>query len=172
MEPLKAAIRTIPNFPKPGIQFMDITPLLADGALFRQTIDAFKERHAASAIDMVVGIEARGFIFASALAYALGTGTCLVRKPGKLPHTVHQQTYALEYGTDAVEIHSDAFTPGQRILIVDDVLATGGTVAATVELIRKNFEVQIVEIDFLIELAFLYGRAKLPGLPLHALVAY
>jgi len=172
MEQLKDVIRTIPDFPKPGIQFVDITPLLADGALFRQTIDTLKERHAGNEIDVVVGIEARGFVFASALAYALGAGTCLVRKPGKLPHTVHQQTYALEYGTDAVEIHSDAFTPGQRILIVDDVLATGGTVAATVELIRKNFEVKIVEIDFLIELAALSGRAKLPDLPLHTLIAY
>jgi len=172
MEQLKAAIRTIPDFPKPGIQFKDITPLLADGDLFRETIDLLKDRHAASGIDRVVGIEARGFIFASALAYALGAGTCLVRKPGKLPHTVHQQTYELEYGTDAVEIHSDAFLPGQKILIVDDVLATGGTVAATVELIRSHFEVEIVEIDFLIELTFLNGREKLPGLPLHALITY
>lgn len=172
MEQLKAAIRTIPDFPKPGIQFKDITPLLADGALFHQTIDLLKDRHAGNGIDVVVGIEARGFIFASALAYALGAGTCLVRKPGKLPHTVHRQTYDLEYGTDAVEIHSDAFKPGQRILIVDDVLATGGTVAATAELIQRHFEVEIVELDFILELAFLNGREKLPGLPLHSLVAY
>lgn len=172
MEQLKAAIRTIPDFPKPGIQFKDITPLLADGALFHQTIDLLKDRHAGNGIDVVVGIEARGFIFASALAYALGAGTCLVRKPGKLPHTVHRQTYDLEYGTDAVEIHADAFKPGQRILIVDDVLATGGTVAATVELIQRHFEVEIVELDFILELAFLDGREKLPGLPLHSLVAY
>jgi adenine phosphoribosyltransferase len=171
MEQLKAAIRTIPDFPKPGIQFKDITPLLADGALFRETIDTLKERHIGKGIDMVVGIEARGFIFASALAYALGVGTCLVRKPGKLPHTVHRQTYELEYGTDAVEIHSDAFKPGQKILIIDDVLATGGTVAATIEVIQNNFEVEIIEIDFLIELTLLRGREKLPGLPIHAIVA-
>ena len=172
MEHIKAAIRTIPDFPKPGIQFLDITPLLADGERFREIIDLLKDRHADSGIDMVVGIEARGFIFASALAYALGAGTCLVRKPGKLPHTVHQQTYELEYGTDAVEIHSDAFQPGQKILIIDDVLATGGTVAATVELIQNNFAVEIVEIDFLIELGFLNGRQKLPDLPVQALITY
>jgi len=172
MEQLKAAIRTIPDFPKPGIQFKDITPLLADGEAFRKTIDRLKARHKNAGIDRVVGIEARGFIFASALAYALGAGTCLVRKPGKLPHTVHRQTYELEYGTDAVEIHADAFLPGQKILIVDDVLATGGTVAATIELIQNNFTVEIVEIDFLIELAFLKGREKLLNLPIHALITY
>ncbi len=170
MEPLAAAIRNIPDFPRPGIQFKDITPLLADADCFRQAIDALKERHAGKGIDIVVGIEARGFIFASALAYALGSGLCLVRKPGKLPHAVHRQAYELEYGTDAVEIHTDAFQPGQKILIVDDVLATGGTIAATVKLIQDNFDVEISEINFLIELAFLNGRAKLPGLPVHALV--
>ena len=172
MEQIKAAIRTISDFPKPGIQFKDITPLLADGTRFHETIDRLKERHEKHGIDIVVGIEARGFIFASALAYALGAGTCLVRKPGKLPHTVLQQTYDLEYGTDAVEIHSDAFFPGQKILIVDDVLATGGTVAATVALIQNNFDVEIVEINFLIELGFLNGRDKLPDLPIHSLITY
>jgi len=172
MESLKDIIRTITDFPKSGIQFKDITPLLASGDAFRETIDRLKERHAGKGIDMVVGVEARGFIFASALAYALGAGTCLVRKPGKLPHTVHRQTYDLEYGTDAVEIHADAFLPRQKILIVDDVLATGGTVAATVELIQSHFDVELVEIDFLIELAFLGGREKLPGLPIHALIQY
>ncbi len=172
MSHLEQAIRTIPDFPKPGIQFKDITPLLANGDHFHETIDVLKVRHADHGIDMVVGIEARGFIFASALAYALGAGTCLVRKPGKLPHTVHRQTYELEYGTDAVEIHSDAFQAGQKILIVDDVLATGGTVAATVELIQNHFDVDIVEIDFLIELGFLNGREKLAGLPVHSLIQY
>jgi adenine phosphoribosyltransferase len=172
MDQLKSAIRTIPDFPKPGIQFKDITPLLADAECFRLAIDAFKERHANHRIDMVVGIEARGFILASALAYALGTGTTLVRKPGKLPHAVHRQTYELEYGTDAVEIHTDAFQPGQRILIIDDVLATGGTVAATVGLIQSHFEVEIVEIDFLLELGFLGGRAKLGHCPVHTLLDY
>jgi adenine phosphoribosyltransferase len=170
MEQFKAAIRTVPDFPKPGIQFMDITPLLADGAVFRETIDTLKKRHSGKGIDMVVGIEARGFIFASALAYALGAGTCLVRKPGKLPHAIYQQTYELEYGTDAVEIHSDAFKPGQKILLVDDILATGGTVAATIKLIQENFTVEIAEIDFLIELASLNGRETLPDLPIHAMI--
>lgn len=172
MEQLKAAIRDIPDFPKPGVGFKDITPLLADPATFKLAIDPFKERHAGNQIDMVVGIEARGFIFASALAYALGAGTCLVRKPGKLPHAVHQQTYELEYGTDTVEIHSDAFKPGQRILIIDDVLATGGTVAATIDLISTNFDVEIVESDFLMELGFLNGRARLGSNPIHALLTY
>ena len=172
MKHIGQAIRTIPDFPSPGIQFKDITPLLADGALFQQTIDALKKRHAGNAIDMVVGIEARGFIFASALAYALGAGTCMVRKPGKLPYAVHQKTYELEYGTDTVEIHTDAFKPGQRILIIDDVLATGGTVAATVELVQNNFEVELVEINFLMELTFLNGREKLGALPFATLLTY
>jgi len=172
MKKIAAAIRNIPNFPKPGIQFKDITPLLSDGETFRQTIDLLKKRHENSGIDVVAGIEARGFVFASALAYALGAGTCLVRKPGKLPHTVFRQAYDLEYGTDTVEIHTDAFLPGQKILVVDDLLATGGTVAATVKLIQDNFEAEIVEIDFLVELDFLGGRAKLPGLPVHSLIHY
>jgi adenine phosphoribosyltransferase len=172
MEDLKSAIRTIPDFPKPGIQFLDITPVLADGNLFHQVIDHLAERHKNRGIDIVVGIEARGFIFASALAYALRVGTCMVRKPGKLPHTVHQQTYDLEYGTDTVEIHTDAFTAGQKVLILDDVLATGGTVSATVELIRTHFDVEIVELDFLIELGFLNGREKIVNMPIHTLIQY
>ncbi len=172
MEQIASAIRNIPDFPKPGIQFKDITPLLADGALFRKTIDLLKGRHKNNGIDVVVGIEARGFVFASALAYALGAGTCLVRKPGKLPHSVFRKTYDLEYGTDAVEIHTDALRPGQRILVVDDLLATGGTVAAAIGMIQENFSVEIVEVDFLIELAFLHGRAKLPDLPIHSLIRY
>lgn len=172
MEKLKSIIRNIPDYPKPGIQFKDITPLLADPECFRETIDAFKERHINNQIDLVVGIEARGFVFSSALAYALGAGTCLVRKPGKLPHAVHRQTYELEYGSDAVEIHTDAFTDGQRIIILDDVLATGGTVSATVELIQQNFRAEIVEIDFLMELTFLNGRRKLSGQPVFSLLQF
>lgn len=172
MQHINDAIRNVPDFPKPGIDFKDITPLLASGPLFKETIDAFAERHKDNRIDVVVGIEARGFIFASALAYALGAGTCLVRKPGKLPHTVHRQTYELEYGSDAVEIHLDAFQPGQRILIIDDVLATGGTVAATAKLISSNFDVEIVELDFLMELDFLNGREKLQNLPAFSLLSY
>lgn len=172
MDKLASFIRNIPDFPKPGIQFKDITPLLADADAFHETIEAFRSRLADKQIDMVVGIEARGFVFASALAYALHAGTCMVRKPGKLPHDVHQQTYELEYGTDAVEIHADAFIPGQRIVVFDDVLATGGTVSATAELIDRNFDVEIVEIDFLMELQFLNGRARLLEWPVYSLLQY
>jgi adenine phosphoribosyltransferase len=172
MDTLKAHIRNIPDFPEPGIQFKDITPLLADAECFRQVIDALRSRHDGKGIDIVVGIEARGFIFASALAYALSAGTCLVRKPGKLPHDVHRRSYDLEYGTDAVEIHTDALQPGQKILILDDVLATGGTIAATAELISHHFEVDIVELNFLVELEFLKGREKLSRWPVYSLLQY
>ena len=172
MVQLKELIRNIPDFPKPGIQFKDISPLLAHPEGFREAIDALKQRHADHRIDMVVGIEARGFVFSAALAYALQAGTCMVRKPGKLPHSVHQQTYELEYGSDTVEIHTDALRNGQRVLIIDDVLATGGTVAASVDLIERNFAVEIVEIDFLMELTALNGRAKLAGRPIHSLLQY
>ncbi len=172
MEKLKKLIRNIPDFPKAGIEFKDISPLLADADSFREAIDELKYRHAVNHIDMVVGIEARGFVFAAALAYALRAGTCMVRKPGKLPHTVHQQTYELEYGSDTVEIQTDALAGGQRIVIVDDVLATGGTVLAATELIDRNFEVEIVEIDFLMELKSLNGREKLHDWPVHSLLQY
>jgi len=172
MEHLKRLIRNIPDFPKTGIEFKDISPLLADAEGFRTAIDELKQRHAANRIDTVVGIEARGFVFAAALAYALRAGTCMVRKPGKLPHTVHQQTYELEYGSDTVEIHTDALEQGQRILLVDDVLATGGTTLAAAELIDRNFDVEIVEIDFLMELKSLNGREKLHKWPVHSLLQY
>ena len=170
MERLEKLIRDIPDFPKPGILFKDISPLLADPEGFHDAIDALRQRHADTRIDMVVGIEARGFIFSSALAYALRAGTCMVRKPGKLPHTIHRQTYELEYGCDTVEIHTDALAAGQRILIVDDVLATGGTVCASVNLITRHFDVEIVEIDFLMELTALAGRRKLAPWSVHALL--
>ena len=170
MEKLNAAIRTIPDFPRDGIEFKDIAPLLAEGELFREAIDTLAKRHEGAEIDLVVGIEARGFIFSAALAYALGAGTCLVRKPGKLPHTVFRQTYALEYGTDTVEIHTDAFRPQQKIIVIDDILATGGTVAATLKLIQTHFDVEIVEINFLLELSFLKGRSNLPNLPIYSLL--
>jgi adenine phosphoribosyltransferase len=172
MDHLKQIIRNIPDFPEPGIEFKDITPLLSDGPGFHSVIDAFRERHAANRIDVVAGIEARGFIFASALAYALGAGTCLIRKPGKLPHTVHRNQYALEYGNDTVEIHTDAFKSGQRVLLVDDVLATGGTLAAAVRLIEEHFDAELIEIDVLIELDALQGRDKIPGRPIYALLHY
>jgi len=170
MEALKSIIRDIPDFPKKGILFKDITPLLADGAAFQNMIEAFKARYQGKGIDQVVGIEARGFVFAAPLAYALGAGVTLVRKPDKLPHKTYKQTYALEYGTDALEIHQDALKPGQKILVIDDVLATGGTLAATALLIRTYFpEVEFHEAAFLMELGFLNGREKLGGLPVFPL---
>ncbi len=172
MEKLKSMIRDIPDFPKPDIVFKDITPLLADAESFREIIDEFKYRHAVNHIDVVVGIEARGFLFASALAYGLRAGTCMVRKPEKLPYDVHTAKYELEYGSGFLEIHTDAFEPGQRIIIIDDVLATGGTVAATAELIEKHFDVEIVEIDFLMELKFLNGRDKLHSWPTFSLLEF
>ncbi len=172
MQNIKEKIRNIPDFPKPGIQFKDITPLLANPEAFKETIDAFRQLHEHDRIDIVAGIEARGFVFAAALAYAIGAGTCLIRKPGKLPHSIHRQTYELEYGNDAVEIHTDAFKPGQRILIIDDVLATGGTISAAIKLIRNNFDVEIAGVDFLMELTFLNGRQNLPDLPIRSLIQF
>ena len=173
MESVKQMIRDIPDFPKEGIIFKDITPLLADSSAFGKTINTLKERYADKQIDKVVGVEARGFIFASALAYALEAGTTMVRKPGKLPYNTYQETYSLEYGTDTIEIHQDAFQPGESIVLIDDVLATGGTLGATLSLIRNNFiNVKIVEIAFLIELDFLNGREKLKDTPIHSLIHY
>jgi len=173
MDTVKQIVRDIPDFPKKGIVFKDITPLLADAAAFKKTINTLKERYSEKQIDKVVGVEARGFIFASALAYALNAGTTMVRKPGKLPYKTYQETYSLEYGTDTIEIHQDAFNENERIVLIDDVLATGGTLTATLNLIRNNFKnVEIEEIAFLIELDFLKGREKLKGIPIHSLIHY
>ena len=173
MDTVKQIIRDIPDFPKEGIVFKDITPLLANAAAFGKTINTLKNRYSGKQIDTVVGVEARGFIFASALAYALKTGTTMVRKPGKLPYKTYQETYSLEYGTDTIEIHQDAFQEGERIVLIDDVLATGGTLAATLNLIRNNFKnIEIEEVAFLIELDFLNGREKLKGTPIHSLIHY
>ena len=161
MEELKNIIRDIPDFPKKGIVFKDITTLLSDAKSFHRMIDLIAHRYVGQHIDKIVGIEARGFILGSALAYKLGTGITLVRKPGKLPHKTRQVTYDLEYGTDTLEIHEDAFHPGDKILIADDLLATGGTVAAVVKLVEE-FGVEIVECAFMAELDFLEGRKKLP----------
>lgn len=171
MKDLKAIIREIPDFPKPGILFYDITTLLQDGEAFQQAIDQMAASWAEKQIDIVVGIEARGFIFASALAYKLGAGLVIVRKPGKLPYKTKSVTYALEYGTDSLQIHEDAITKGQRVLIVDDVLATGGTVKGVTELVRQ-FDATIAGIAFLSELSFLNGREKLQGIDITSLLSY
>ncbi len=172
MEALKQIIRDIPDFPKKGIVFKDIAPLLGDPVQFTTVVDHLKERYTGKKIDHVVGIEARGFIFAATLAYALGAGCVMVRKPGKLPYKTFQQTYDLEYGTDTVEIHQDALKEGGRVVVIDDVLATGGTMAATVDLIRENFQAKIVEAAFIIELTFLKGRDKLKDLPLYSVIQF
>jgi len=171
IEGLKRKIREIPDFPKAGILFRDITPLLADGAAFRRAIDLLAERYTNQRIDIVVGVEARGFVMGSALAYRLGAGNVLVRKRGKLPYKTFQSTYALEYGTDTLEIHQDALKPGQRVLIADDLLATGGTISAAADLVRQ-LGGDIVELAFLIELTELNGRARLEKHSVFSLIQY
>jgi adenine phosphoribosyltransferase len=168
---LKRRIRDIPDFPKAGILFRDITPLLSDGRAFRQTIDRIGERYVERRVDIVVGVEARGFIMGSALAYKLGAGNVLIRKQGKLPYKTNRTTYALEYGTDTLEIHQDAIKPGQRVVVADDLLATGGTIAAAADLVRQ-LGGEIVELAFLIELSALNGRERLQGLPVFSLLQY
>jgi adenine phosphoribosyltransferase len=171
IDELKSRIRDVPDFPKAGILFRDITPLLADGQAFCQAIDCLGDRYINKNIAAVVGIEARGFIMGSALAYKLRAGNVLIRKQGKLPYKTRQTTYALEYGTDTLEIHQDAIQPGQRVLIADDLLATGGTVSAAVDLV-KQLGGEIVELAFLIELTALKGREKLKGYPVFSLLQY
>lgn len=171
MENIKSLIREVPDFPKKGILFYDITTLLKDENGFRRVIDAFTEVYQGQNIDLVCGIEARGFIFAPTLAYALGAGFVPVRKPHKLPAETEQVTYELEYGTDTLEIHKDAIEPGERVLLLDDVMATGGTAAAVVRLIRKLGGV-LVGAGFVIELDFLNGRKKLDGIEISSLIHY
>ena len=165
------AIRNVPDFPKPGIQFKDITPVLADAHLFSSSIDLLTEGFAPGSIDAVVGMDARGFIFAAAAAKKLEAGFIPVRKKGKLPYTTIEQDYALEYGHATVAIHTDALKPGARVLLLDDLLATGGTAAAAAALVQK-LGAHIVGIGFVIELKFLHGREKLAGLPVRSLVTY
>jgi adenine phosphoribosyltransferase len=168
---LKSFIRDVPDFPKPGIVFKDITPLLADGPAFRQVIEGLAALGRAKGATKVVAIESRGFIFGAAVAQALGVGVVPVRKKGKLPYRTISASYALEYGTDTLEMHVDALAKGDRVLLVDDVLATGGTAAAVVDLVRKG-GAEPAALAFVIELLFLNGRAKLPGLPVEALIRY
>jgi len=161
VEDLKKVIRDIPDFPKKGIIFKDITTLLADPKSFHRMIDLIAHRYIGAKIDQIVGVEARGFILGAALAYKLGTGITLVRKPGKLPYKTIGKTYQLEYGFDTLEIHEDAFKPGDRVVVADDLLATGGTMAAVVELVQ-DLGAEVVECAFMAELEFLEGRKRLP----------
>ena len=168
---IEAAIRNVPDFPKPGIQLKDITPVLADARLFSGAIDLLTAKFSPGSIDAVVGIDARGFIFAAAAAKKLNAGFVPVRKKGKLPFTTIEQDYALEYGHATVAIHTDALRAGSRVLLIDDLLATGGTSAAAAALVQK-LGAKIVEAGFLIELKFLNGRDKLSGFPVRSLIAY
>jgi len=167
---LRALIRDLPDHPQPGVTFRDITPLLADGAAFSAAVDALAAPFV-GAVDVVAGIEARGFMFAAPVAHRLGVGFVPVRKPGKLPWSTVQQTYELEYGTDALEIHTDAVAEGQRVLLVDDVLATGGTAEAAVALFG-SVGADVAAAAFLVELTFLDGRSKLGDLPVDSIVTY
>lgn len=171
LQAVRTAVRDIPDFPKPGIVFKDITPLLADARLFRLTLDAFADHWRTERIAKVVGIESRGFIFAAPLADRLGAGLVIVRKPGKLPYRTLSEEYALEYGVDTLHLHEDAILPGDRILVVDDVLATGGTAAAVGKLATRTGGV-LVGYSFLIELGFLSGATKLNGAKSFALLQY
>ncbi len=168
---LAATIRNVPDFPKPGIQFKDVTTLLLEPEAFRQVVDGLKARYADKKLDAIVGVDARGFVFGGALAYAMDLPFVLARKKGKLPADTVAESFELEYGTDTVEIHRDAISEGQRLLIIDDLLATGGTVAAVARLV-KRLGGEIVEAAFVIELPPLKGREKLAGIPVHSVVEF
>jgi adenine phosphoribosyltransferase len=168
---LSEYIRNIPDFPQPGIQFKDITTLLNNGPAFQQVSQMLIDRYREHAIDVVIGIESRGFIFGAPVAYGLGIGLVPIRKPGKLPAETYHMEYELEYGTNTIEIHRDAFQPGARVLIIDDLLATGGTMAAACTLVEKMGGT-VVELAFLIELTFLNGRDKLEKHPVYSMIQY
>jgi adenine phosphoribosyltransferase len=170
VDQLKSMIRDIPDFPKKGILFKDLTPLLSDAPSFAKAVDMLADRYRDQKIDLVVGVEARGFVIGAALAYRLGAGVILIRKPGKLPYKTHHTIYELEYGTDQLEIHQDAIGAGQKVVIADDLLATGGTMKAAVDLVNK-FHGEIVECAFLVELSFLKGREKLQN-PVFSLMEF
>ncbi len=172
VDKIKAAIREIPDFPKPGILFKDITPVLKDPVLLNQVVDYFYYQLKDKKVQYVAGIESRGFIFASALAYKLGAGFVPVRKKGKLPGSVESHEYDLEYGTDTIEMHTDAIEPGSRVVLIDDLLATGGTAAASCKLLEK-LKAELVSILFLIELEFLHGRERLPqNVHIHSMIQF
>jgi adenine phosphoribosyltransferase len=168
---LSDLVRTIPDFPLPGIQFKDITTLLGNGPAFKQVIKSLADRYRDRGIEAVAGVESRGFIFSAPLAYELGAGLVPIRKPGKLPAETYQIEYELEYGTNKLEIHRDAFKPGARVLLIDDLLATGGTIAAASHLIEQVGGV-VAELAFLIELNFLHGRDRLKKYPIFSLIQY
>jgi adenine phosphoribosyltransferase len=168
-ELLASRIVDVPDFPQPGIVFKDLSPLFADAAAYRAVVDELVRVHQPAGFDVVVGIEARGFVLAAAAAYAAGVGVVPVRKAGKLPRATYAVTYALEYGEATLEVHRDAFTPGQRVLVIDDVLATGGTIRATLELVQRAGGA-VAGVTVLVELGFLNGRAQLAGYPLTALL--
>jgi adenine phosphoribosyltransferase len=168
---LRAKIRAIPNFPKPDITFRDITPLLGDPQAFNMAISLLADRYIGQHIDRVVGVEARGFILGAALAYKLNTGLILVRKPGKLPAETLKEAYELEYGLDELEIHRDAMPSGSRVVLIDDVIATGGTICAAINLIQR-LQCNIVEVAFLIELCALQGRKRLQNYNVFSLLQY
>ncbi len=170
-EELRAKIREVPDFPKPGILFYDITTLLKDASAYREAIDLMLEPYTGEPIDVVVGMESRGFIFSGPIAYQLGAGLIPVRKLGKLPAETISVEYALEYGSNTLEVHRDAIAPGQRVLIVDDLLATGGTVRGTVELVQR-LQGEIVGLAFLVELAFLKGRDRLADQAVTSVIQY
>ncbi len=161
LDRVRSLIRDVPDFPKPGILFKDITPMLGDAAAFAVVLDVLAERYASQGVKKILGVEARGFIFGAALAVRMGVGFVPARKPAKLPWRTDRVTYALEYGSDSIEIHKGSFAPGERVLVVDDVIATGGTAVAAVELARLQ-GAEVVGAAFVIELSFLDGRAKLP----------
>ena len=170
-EPLKQLIRSVPDFPKPGILFYDITTVLKDKTGFAQLIDAFAQYYIGKDIDLVLGIEARGFIFGPALAYRLNAGFVPIRKPGKLPAETETVKYDLEYGSDSLQIHKDAIKPGQRVIIVDDLLATGGTMQASVQLVEQ-LGGEVASLGVAIELDFLKGRARFPNYDVFSLLHY
>jgi adenine phosphoribosyltransferase len=168
---LKTVIRDIPDFPKPGIIFKDITPLLKDPLAFRETLELLAEASRESGVTDVVGIEARGFIFGGALAARLGVGFVPIRKPRKLPSSTIRESYSLEYGSDAIEMHSDALSPGDRVVLIDDLLATGGTMKAAVRLVEKT-GARVARILFVVELAFLKGREQFAGYDMRSLLIF